>query len=368
MSPKIAYFIDSLDEGGAERLLVVLAAKVHEKGWNSEIYHFGNSYLERQCAKAGLRAYRLPRYSWFKSAGGLPLFAASFRALLRANKVDLLHSHLFGAVLGGALTTAFSSVRHLGTLHDLYSLEQKWIYPLLVKLGTLGGTRLVTVACVIEESLRERFSFSGAALQTIHNGVQVPAVCKREELRAKLGFAESEIILVSVGRLVPVKCYDILLAAFSTLEKAANVRLVLVGDGPERTRLEQLAEQLGIRKQLCLFGFCDDIYSILQASDCFVLASSSEGLSYSILEAMAAGLPIVCSDVGGNEELVQNGQNGFLVPAGDLEGFKKRLEQVSKDAALRCALGRCSIDRVKQGFSEEQMLEKYLAVYQEMLG
>jgi glycosyltransferase involved in cell wall biosynthesis len=146
----------------------------------------------------------------------------------------------------------------------------------------------------------------------------------------------------------------------------AQREAVIAGDGPERAMLEALIQDLGLRDAVELVGELDDIPSLLAESDCFVLSSTSEGMPISILEAMAAGLPVVASDVGGVHELVTEGKTGYLVPPGDATALAAALQQVLRNPGLRAELGACARSTVESEFTVSRVQREHATLYREL--
>jgi glycosyltransferase involved in cell wall biosynthesis len=220
-----------------------------------------------------------------------------------------------------------------------------------------------TVVCVSETERRE-----GLAARTcrpgstvvIRNGVDTGLFAARTHAPA------DRPLLVSIGRLKEPKDFRTLLRAFALL-RDVPFHAKIVGDGPERALLEIEIDWLGLRGTVELTGERDDVPAILAAADCFVLASNSEGLPLSILEAMAAGLPVVASDVGGVHEVVTDDVTGFLVPPGEPEALAAPLAALLKDADLRERLGAAARADVQARFSVSRVQEEHLALYRRML-
>ncbi|KIQ97465.1 Glycosyltransferase [Lysobacter sp. A03] len=182
--------------------------------------------------------------------------------------------------------------------------------------------------------------------------------------RATLGLAPDALLLGSVGRLVALKHHRLLLELMPALAAACpSAELVLLGDGPLRAELEALADSLSIRGRVHFLGARDDVARLLPALDVFALPSLTEGLSIALLEACAAGLPIVATAVGGNPEIVTDGCTGVLVPPDDREATRNALEALLKDAALRKRLGSAARDWVRTNASIEAMRRSHDRFY-----
>lgn len=224
----------------------------------------------------------------------------------------------------------------------------------------------------LEGYLRHSIGVQPQRLSRIINGVDV--VRFRPDVsgaRARLpaGFAAADSIVIgTVGRLAAIKDQLSLVRAFARLrelapETADRLRLVLIGEGSERTRLEQELTAAGLMPQAWLAGARDDVAELLPALDLFVLPSLAEGISNTVMEAMACGLPVIATDVGGNAELVATGETGALVPRTDPEALVQALLPYVQDAAMRKSQGRAARERAETEFSLDRMVARYQGVY-----
>jgi glycosyltransferase involved in cell wall biosynthesis len=221
-----------------------------------------------------------------------------------------------------------------------------------------------TIVCVSETERRE-----GVAARTcdpartvvILNGVDPQAAV----IRTHEGVDRPR--LVSVGRLKAPKDFPTLLEAVSRLAHQP-LDLRVIGDGPDRAALEEMIQALGLDTRVQLVGDRDDVLALLGESDCFVLSSTSEGLPISILEAMAAGLPVVASDVGGVHELVAPDVTGLLVPARDPAALAQALGSLLVDASVRARLGAAARAAVEERFNVDRVRKEHLTLYESLLG
>ncbi len=189
----------------------------------------------------------------------------------------------------------------------------------------------------------------------------------RAAARARLGVPADAFVIGNVGRLRPPKCPEHMVAAFASLAaRHPQVRLVLVGDGGQRSEVETEVARLGLTPRVQILGLRRDVPELLRAFDVFVMSSSREGLPRTLSQAMAAGLPIVATRVGGIPDAVCDGENGFLVSAGDVEALTDRLELLLTDPALRQRMGAAGLARVEE-FSALTMVRRTEALYEELL-
>jgi glycosyltransferase involved in cell wall biosynthesis len=190
----------------------------------------------------------------------------------------------------------------------------------------------------------------------------------RWEWRAREGFTESDLLFVCVARFAAQKNHALLLKAFAEGPAAdRKAHLLLIGDGALRKRLESQAQNLGLSRQAHFLGLRTDIPEILRATDVFVLSSDFEGNPLSVMEAMAAGLPIVSTAVGGVPALLESGQQGLLVPPGDSESLSKALMVLLQNQEARNSWGREAARCAKEKFDVSTMVQAYEEVYEQIL-
>ena len=324
------------------------------------VLHFGHPWIAEQCEFHGIEQMTVPFRRNFKSTLRLPLFAWEFGRWLKKQRIDLLHSHLFGPVTGAALAATVARIPHVGTLHDVYMIEEKPARIYLVRLATLLGTRLVTVSKDMEEFYRSKASFRRHSITTIYNGIEFNETAPTESSK------DTPLSIICVGRLVSLKNIDLVIKATLLLAKSSRVQLTILGEGPERQHLESLVPEES--KDIIHFpGVSRDVLSWLRKSDIFVQFSSTEGLSRSVIEATAAGLPTVVSDVGGNREIVEHNSTGFVVPSGDSQGLIESISKLLNDSELRHNMGERGKQRARDLFSRTANNDKYIQLYRQLL-
>jgi L-malate glycosyltransferase len=207
--------------------------------------------------------------------------------------------------------------------------------------------------------------FRSDAVDVVYNGIDVgalPDVNARAHAREVLGASHDIIVIGTVARLDPVKDIGTLLRAAAHVVAIMSAMIVVIGDGPERSRLETLAVELGLEAHVLFLGHRDDARALLAGFDIYVNSSISEGVSLTILEAMAAGLPIVATRVGGTPEVVDE-TCGHLVPARTTEPLSSALVDLAQQAHVRRELGRAGRQRVEARFTLDRMVAAYRDVY-----
>lgn len=359
----VAQFVDSLDPGGAEELVLSLSARLIGRGIAVTVMHFGNPWIRERAKRDGIPQVTLPGHGAYKSKYTLPLFVRRLRALLGERRIDVLHSHLLGATFSGAMAARLAHIPSVGTLHDAYSLTESRLAPYMLRLAAFAGSCLVAVSDDIRRTAAGGSKALADNVELIYNGVALTRFAASAGGRGP----ESPVTLTVVARFVPVKRLDVLLDAVSRIRSDRNWRLQIVGDGPEQERLAAMSRQLGVAGRVHFLGFRSDVPAVLAASDVFVLSSDSEGLSVSLLESMAAGLPAVATDVGGNRELITDGHTGYLVPPGDPDALASKLEALIEDASKRRAMGGAARRRAERLFDANAMVDRYLNLYRSLL-
>jgi sugar transferase (PEP-CTERM/EpsH1 system associated) len=234
--------------------------------------------------------------------------------------------------------------------------------------------RFIALSGHLDDYLRNRAGIAPRKIERIYNGVDLQRFRPGDADALPPGFAGADdIVIGTVGRMHGVKDQTNLAHAFVQLchdmpHKAPRLRLVMIGDGPLHAPCLELLERAGLADQCWLPGARDDIPDILRSMQIFALPSQAEGISNTILEAMASGLPGVATDVGGNPELVVAGQTGALPPANDALALANALRGYVEQPALIAEHGRAGLQRVQQQFSLQAMMDRYAAVYDSLNG
>jgi len=294
--------------------------------------------------------------------------------LLRQLQPDLVHTRNLAA-LEAQFVAAAAGIR--ATVHgehgrDVFDLHgRNWKYNLLRRAARPLVSNYIAVSRDLENWLREAIGVPSGKIHQIYNGVDSVKFHPRVGLRPEFAHPDS-IVFGSVGRMVEVKDYPALVRAFIQLmrqqpERSERARLVIVGEGPARQTCLDMLRGAGLAHLAWLPGARDDIADIMQAIDVFVLPSRNEGISNTILEAFASGLPVIATAVGGNVELVEDGVTGRLVPSGDMAALVQAL-LFYLDAPARIAEhGATARRQAEQRYSIPVMADAYAAVYDKTL-
>ena len=372
--PLIAHVIYRLDVGGLENGLVNIINRIPEDRYRHVII----SLTELSDFKRRIDRKDVDCIALHKRPGNDPGMYWNLWRLFRKLRPAIVHSRNVAA-LEAQLPAWLAGVdcrihgEHGRDVHDLDGTSRKyrWIrrfYRPLVH-------RYVPLSRQLSDYLHNQVGVADETIRLICNGVDIdrfrPGQQQRRDSILPRGFANLDSIVIgSVGRLEPVKDQLTLVRAFTELcrrrPQDTCLRLVLIGDGSLRRELESLVAEGGIGKWVWLAGSVDNVPQLLQVMDIFVLPSLAEGISNTILEAMACGLPVVATRVGGNEELVVEGETGFLVPRANPGAMADALQRFIEDDSLRDRHGAAARRRVEKHFSINGMVNRYLEVYDEL--
>jgi sugar transferase (PEP-CTERM/EpsH1 system associated) len=233
--------------------------------------------------------------------------------------------------------------------------------------------RVVAVGEAVRQALIVNEGLRAERVAVIYNGIDLGGFDgggpERAAVRQEIGVDPNAFLLIQVARLDYLKDHG---TAVRTLEQVVRqrpeARLVLVGDGPERDKIARLVGERGLVGHVRFLGQRGDVARLLRAADVFLLTSTSEGIPVTVLEALAAGLPVVATNVGGMREIVEEGRTGLLAPAGDDAALAQHVLLLADQPALRTALGERGREVAAARFSERQMHAGYVRLYQELLG
>ena len=300
--------------------------------------------------------------------------------LLRQLKPDLVHTRNLAA-LEAQFVVAAAGIRatvhgeHGRDVFDLYG--QNWKYNLLRRAARSFVSNYIAVSRDLATWLRLAIRVPPRKIHQIYNGVDSDKFHPRQGARSNIlppGFADGQaVVFGSVGRMAEVKDYPMLVRAFIHLvqqqpELSGRARLVIVGEGQTRRACQNLLDEAGMANLAWLPGERHDIAAVMQAFDVFVLPSRNEGISNTILEALASGLPVIATAVGGNVELVEDDVNGLLVKPGDPEDMAQALLGYLHSPARIAEQGQQARMHAEQRFSIPAMAEAYASVYDKTLG
>jgi len=343
-----------------------LAASLDPIRFRPIVCLFHPGWLEQRCLSQGVETHVIPIHGMFDWKWG-----RQFYEFLKSNRVSLVHAHEFTANTYGTLVARLAGVPVVATIHG----KSYFVDQLKRRLAYRATCRLATTVVVSEDLKRFVCMSIGIPphrLRVVYNGVPdmdpLPGTFYTG-LREELAVPPHHLIVGVIGSLYPVKGHAYLLQAIPDIVKVkGNTTFLFIGRGEMEAQLRQQAHDLGVERHVRILGFRDDVPRLLGLIDVFVLPSLSEGLSVAILEAMAAGKPVVASQVGGNAELIVDGETGYLVPPMNPSALSAHILALLGDDSLRQRLGDAGRKRAAETFSLQQMVHSYEQLYDRCIG
>jgi len=365
--PKVMHLIWSLDQGGAEQVVMHLAKNMDRSRFESVVCCLN----ERGRYADGVEKEGIKVVALHKRPNIDLMIIPKLMRVLKQEKIQLLHTHLFTANLWGRIAAKLAGVPVVSTEHNV-DVWKKGIHVALDKMLVHTNSRMIFVSKKVQSFYQKQIPNLSGKSRVLYNGVDLTkfdAKNQQSPLRERFGIKENEQVIGIVGRLVPQKCHGDFVEAFRLLKaKKHGVKGLIVGEGPLRESIEEKIRKYHLENDIFLTGFTEDMPAVYRALDVFTLSSSREGFPMTMLEAMAAGVPVVSTDVGGVNECIQNGQNGFLVPPGDVEALANSIAKILGNEDLRKTFIERGKQCVEESFSIEKMARNHEVLYQEILG
>jgi L-malate glycosyltransferase len=359
--PRVLQVVLSLNPGGTERLVVELARRLQDRAPAMVCCLDNAGAWARELEPHGIEVVALERGSGFR-----PMLGRRVADLARRHDATVIHAHHYSPFVYSCLSRVWRPGSRVvftehGRLSDTPPSAKR-------RLANRILARFPSRVFAVSEDLKRHLEgegFAPDALEVIYNGIEVgpvPDAALREAVRQALGIDAGTFVVGTIARLDPVKDLGTLIDAAATLRGVLPIAVVIVGDGPERRSLEAEAKRLGIERDVRFLGHREDARRWLAGCDAYVNCSISEGVSLTILEAMAAALPIVATRVGGTPEVV-DAASGRLIPSRDARALSEALLELARNPGVRAALGRSARQRLETRFTLERMVREYADVY-----
>ncbi|MFZ4860146.1 MAG: glycosyltransferase [Desulfuromonadaceae bacterium] len=363
LDPKksILHLVISLDTGGLERFVLDLIAV------NNNMFNQIVVCLERTGELAHNSSVKVISLNM---QPGLHLgITKEIIKIIRNYNIDILHTHnekaqFYGGIAGFLASVPVVHTKHGRNSHDIRTLLRNNLTARFCR-KVVAVSRDAALECIQVEKI------PSSKVQTILNGVDTVHFSpgkSQKEFKTRLGLSEKCLVIGIVARLAPVKDHTTLFNACKILKVSVpDFKLLVVGDGQLRDQLESLAQKLNLNDQIIFTGMREDIPSLMRAMDIFVLSSISEGISLTLLEAMACCLPIVATAVGGNPEVIVAGKTGYLVDVRSPELLAEKLEVLILNKQLRNIMGEAGRSRVVESFSLKACAAEYQRLYSSIM-
>jgi len=369
---RLVMMIRQMIVGGAERQLINLVAGLDRERYDIRLCLFKDTCAQRDVfRKLGIPITVIEKRVKFD-------FGHLFRlvAWLRRTRPDIVHTWITEANTVGTLAAKLAGVPvRVGCvlLVNFWKTRPRLAFD---HFAMGASHRLVTNSRQINEFLAGRMRIPPSLMQVIYNGVETGDFRLegdhrrrvRRAIRAEYGIGAQETLFIMVAGLRRMKNHLDFLRTVARLPRDAGYRFLFLGEGELRAAIDAEVSALGLGETVIMAGMRTDVGALLAASDVFVLPSIVEGLPNAILEAMAAGLPVIATDVGGNAEAVEHGEQGLIVPFGDRPAMVDALIKLGSDPAERARMGRQGLPRVEKAFTIRRMLSQFEDLYKELLG
>lgn len=367
MTYTVVYYIDSDNFGGAEKVLYNLIKGLDRKTWKPAlVYHpaSGISHFIDQISELDVETHPVPVIVGYKDLNNI----RSFAKIVSELRPDIFHANLNWplACSYGIIAAFFARIKTIIATQHLYNEIGSRRCKIMQKLVSLLVNRYIAVSNDVSAQLKKDILFGGK-VDVVHNGICIDAFkhLSRDTIEKTLhgtgsDHGDGKPVVLTVGRLVKQKGHRYLLRAIA---KVPDAVFVFAGDGPERHDIEKEIDALGIGERAYLLGHRQDIPELLGSCDIFVLPSLFEGHPLSILEAMAAGKPVVASDIRGVDEIITNGETGCLVPPGNPDALASTIQGLIDDPDRVREIASAGNKRVIEEFSSRVMVKNTTAIY-----
>jgi glycosyltransferase involved in cell wall biosynthesis len=361
----ILHTIETSGPGGAETVLLELATRLDRSRFRSLVLLNQAGWLLDQLKARGIKTTLVDWRAW-----GVFSLPRSMAKVVRDERVDLIHSHLpdqnFYSCLVGKLTRCKTVVTYHGPIELVRAKQRRAAFKLW---AVRRSASTVVVVCDRVRRLLGELMFPPEKITRIYNGIDVTRfnTPRKGCLKEELGFPRETKLVGMVANVRQTKGHDFFIRAARRVADAhPQVRFLAVGDVDERLGrgLRSLVQQLDLGDRFFFLGFRQDIPDFLGNLDIFVLPSTSEGFPLVVLEAMAAGKPVVATRSGGPEEIIRDGHDGFLVPPADAETLSAKISELLEQPELAAAVAHEAQLKIARQFSIEQMIREYAGLYE----
>lgn len=357
----ILYVLHSLNMGGAQKITVETAIAMKMRGHTVYLASPPGA-LEESLARENITYFKINIFASRKTPVSFFTNFFSLLSIVLKCKIDIIHTIHRWPNFICYFICAVSGSKLVWTDHNILKRN---------RLITLCGDRAISVSDAGKRHLSEYFRIPDNKITVIRNGIRPLRQPDNREIEAflrKIGHKDSDKVVCTIANLVEQKGHECLLRAIPfVLSKIGGVHFVFAGDGPLRKNLVKLSEGLGVAEHVHFLGQREDVPVILASSDVMVLPSLWEGLPLVILEAFSMGKPVIVTDVGGNRELVFEGETGLVVKAGDVKGLSDSIIWILINDAKRKDMGERGRGLVNNKFDFDKMIDKIELVYKEVV-
>jgi glycosyltransferase involved in cell wall biosynthesis len=312
------------------------------------------------------------RVALFKRQSGFDLILIrKMRRLIKTGRYQIIHCHQYTPYVYGVLSSLFTGTKVIFTEHGrFYPDYGTWKRKLINPIFSLFTSKITAISNATKDALVQYENFDRARIEVIYNGIADMSQIEvdEKELKEHFGIPKSAFLFGTISRLQPIKNQRMMISAFKQVhDQEGNTHLLIVGDGESRGELEEQVGDLGLDKLVTFTGFQKDPYRFHKVIDVFLLPSFSEGASMTLLEAMSFSTPCIVTDVGGNPELINDKENGFVVPSNDVGCFISAGLQLLKDDDLKRKQGLRGRDLYEEKYSIRELVARFRTCYYQLV-
>ncbi len=367
---KVYHILTGKERGGISRVVSGIYHGLDRARWEVTLLIIGRN---RDAFRNFPETIHHPQTNIFSVMQFLRLFRA-----IKRDRVDIIHTHsIIPNLYGFIINKLDKRIRHVVHVHANFAqVLQESQSSRLRRVVLIYLTRMILRKCrsVIVNSQEvsnylEGLGVRPGKISLVYNGVDAGHVQSMAGEKSAIALNKDKRLVGSVGRLVPIKNYPLLLRAFQNVAgQNEDVELVIVGDGNERSNLKRLAADLGIADKVTFTGWQDNPYPLMKSMDILVLASDWEGLGIALLEGMALEKAVIATRAGGLPEVVDDRKNGILFPPGDAGALSDAIVSLLKDNGMRMEMGRRGLQKAERSFSLQCMTDGVEGVYRSLIG
>lgn len=373
----VMHILGNFGHGGAEMGVVRIIKGFPKGDIEHSVCSIGSNVDMKKLLPKGINCY-----SHGIDGASYTAFMPLYRLLKKTNS-DIAHVNNLAPWFDVAVASKLANCKCIETFHGVEENITTLPMPrrLLAKAASLLTASITAVAESAANLLTQLTKIKKNRVTVLPNAVDTDLFCPcpsseiKTELRKSFNLPEKGLLMGCVAALRPVKDHQGLLKAFAkavsdkeVMVSNSDIYLVLVGEGPLEIELKALSQALGVGRQVMFLSRRNDVNKILQALDAFVLNSKTEGMSYAILEAMAAGLPVIATDVGANSELIRHDLEGYLVPQGDTETMARYITLLINNRSRLIEMGKNARKKIIKSYSLKKMISSYKTLYEEVIG
>ncbi len=368
MKKKIAHVTYDMNIGGAEQVIYNLIENADQSKYDLSVL-----CLERSIGPFGIRlkekGYDVVAFNR-KPGFDISLVNQMHNYLINHN-IDILHCHQYTPYIYGLFASFFTRAKIIFTEHGRFHPDKrKFKRVLLNPILNIFTDYVTAISSATRHAVIEFENFPRNKVRVVYNSIDPTLYMSPadENLRGSLGISLKDYVLGSVARLDTIKNHKMMIKALERVRRVSpDTCLIIVGDGPEMEDLKSFTASLGLSSKVIFTGFKEDIHNYMKIFDIFLLTSFSEGTAMTLLEAMASSIPCIATEVGGNPEIVNDAETGFIVPNDDEKALSEKILVLLRNQALQKNMGLAGRKRFEEKFTVDKMVTAYEAIYENLV-